>query len=156
MGSTGFIRVGPDAIVVDLPLELREFVDKLASDIEGIVSDPTTSAHDRICGPINVSVDYDDPLTTLEREMGIGQLCSTVHESKALSVLNDEQAESWLKVISLSLSAVAARLSIVDEQTLEAVQSRDPQATQVLALLQTLQSILCAALDDGEEPDEPN
>jgi hypothetical protein len=144
MTQFGFNRVGAGRIAVDLHPWMLNFVDDAAQNLVHLAERPEDPAYSRICGPINVAVDYDDPLVILERQMAIDSLCTSVRESIALDELTDDQAEAWLQVLSMTMAMLASRFAIVDEDYAE---SLDEDQRAVVALTQALQWGLVEALE---------
>jgi hypothetical protein len=144
MTEYGFSRQSAATIGVELPGSLLRFLDKCAKSLVQLAETPNDPAYSRLCGPINVAVDYDDPLATLERQMTIESVSNAVVASIDSKVLSDEQAEMWLQVLSMSLAVAASRLGIVDDDYADHL---DPNQKEVLELIQAMQWSLVEALE---------
>ena len=134
--ALGFKRMGADAIEVCVPISVVELVLTLASTVCESFAELSTR--------IDESVAFDDPLVCLERQMTIEATCATVLSTGAQHVLTDDQAEAWLKVLSMGLALSVARFGVTDDASVERL---DEQQTALVSLLQMLQVILIDALD---------
>jgi hypothetical protein len=144
MPEIGFSRAVPGRISVELHPWMRNFVVESADGLTHISENTEDPAYSRICGPINVAVDYDDPLVVLERQMAIDSLSAVVHATSECAELTDDQAEAWLQVLSMMLAVAASRFAIVDEDYAD---SLDEAQRNTVGLIQALQWGLVDALE---------
>jgi len=144
MTELGFSRQSDTTIAVELPDGLRSFMGECAKELTRLAEQPSDPAYSRLCGPVNVAVDYDDPLVVLERQMAIEAICKSVHDSLDDKVLTDAQAETWLQTLSMALAVAASRLGIVDDDYAEKL---DPEQKEFLQMVQALQWSLVEALE---------
>ena len=134
------------SVAVDLHDDVRDFVRQCADFVIATRSATDSPAHQRVYGPINVELDDDDIFATLEREMKVDALCELVSSSADKSVLSEEEADAWLKVLSMTCSGLAANFGIGDESDLDRL---DWVEEQQLRLVQALQwSLVSAMLDE--------
>lgn len=136
------IREG--AVGVELPEFWRSVVSSSAELVETILNSPDSPGYSRISGPIDVAVDYDDPLVALERQMAMESLTEMVVRTSQAEILTPEEAEAWLKVLSMACVALASSLGVIDEESLNRL---DPGVKAHLGLFQALQSQLLSVLD---------
>ena len=132
------------AIVVDLPDPLRDWlVDQATSTSEGAVS-PGHAIHRLLLGPIDPTADHDDPLVELQRQFGVEGSLSILIATAHATELAEEEAEHWIRALQLILAAIAAQLSIFEEDD---VTNLDQESASTITTLQALISLMIDALD---------
>jgi hypothetical protein len=141
--SEPFRRVA-DRIIVDIPLTLREWLANAARKTAGDALDVSTSTHLRLLGPIDPTVDHDDPLTQLQRQMtvegSLGRFITT-HLDEHLS---EDDAEEWIRAFQLILAAFSAEHAIVTAEDRDNLSQEDHYD---MITLQSGISLLIEALD---------
>jgi len=141
--SEPFRRV-PEGIALDLPESLRTWLAEqaqLAGEDAVRMDDPV---HRRILGPINPTVDHDDPLDELQRQFAIEGALAVLITTAHTEVLSEEEAEDWIRALQLILAATAARHALHTEDDLAAL---NQEATTAVTTLQAGISLLIEALD---------
>ena len=141
--SEPFRRV-PEGIALDLPSSLRIWLANMAqktSDDAVTMEDPV---HRRLLGPIDPSKDHDDPVTELQRQFAVEGSLGVLIETSNNEVLNEEQAEDWIRALQLILAATAARMAITTEDDLGRLNDAE---NEVVTTLQAGISLMIDALD---------
>ena len=82
-----------------------------AVDLVETAGDPTHPAFARIFGPVDPSVDLDDPLLLFERQSAAEDMVSVVRGSINNDVLSPEEIFTWIRVLALSTAALDALYS---------------------------------------------
>jgi hypothetical protein len=141
--SEPFRRVD-DRIIVDIPLTLREWLAAMAHKTAGDAVDISTSTHHRLLGPIDPTLDHDDPLMQLHRQMtvegSLGRFITThTHES-----LSEDDAEEWIRAFQLMLAAFSAERAIMTAEDRDNLSQQDHYD---LITLQSGVSLMIEALD---------
>lgn len=118
-----------------------------AEAVRRAASDGAAPGYERVCGPIDPSLDDDDPLTRLERQVLVEDRCRVVTESAGAPELTLDQAEAWLSVLTTFTGLLAQTHGIVDDETREQAEAQDPEFAAGLNITQVLQQILVDGLD---------
>jgi hypothetical protein len=137
-------RAGDGVIEVDLPDVLHRFVLLAAEAVRASAGDPGSAGHRRLFGRIDEGADRDDPLATLARQVAIEGAGTAVERTWRSTRLTDDEAEAWLRVLSMALSLRAGELELAVEEDLDAL---DPRQRAYLEVFQVLQALLVEALD---------
>jgi hypothetical protein len=139
-----FERIADDIILVEMPNQLRTFIDAMAQEVRLTLGDPTMPAHPRLAAPINPALNDDDPLSRLEREMTIETNCDIVFASVALRTITLDQARAWQKVLSVAAGLRAHELGVVTAADRE---NLDEMNDAFFTALSALQYRLIVAID---------
>jgi hypothetical protein len=91
-----------DLFMVDA---LRDVVSNAAA-LVGESSNPRHRAFARLFGPVDPSVDQDDPLLLLERQSATDDMLELVRATLHSDVLSSEEVFTWVRVLSLSSCAL--------------------------------------------------
>jgi hypothetical protein len=139
------LSLNPDgSIYIGLPPEVRAFMQDRAQEVATTLNDPADEGYGRLCGPVDPSLDDDDPLVRLERQMSIESLCNLVSQSADKEDLTAPEAEAWLQVLTMAASILATRLGLYEQDSTE---SLDPITKMYFSLSGSLQCALALALD---------
>jgi hypothetical protein len=84
---------------------LRDVVANAATLVAS-ASDPAHRAFTRLFGPVDPSVDQDDPLLLLERQSATDDMLELVRTTVHSDVLATEEVFTWVRVLSLSSCAL--------------------------------------------------
>jgi hypothetical protein len=114
----------------------RDVVRSAFSNVLAAERDPEHEWHVALSGPIDPSLDQDDPLSMLARQ----NETSTNAELAGLSVdeqfLNDTEAWAWLTTLQVALRSTAQSQGLLTDEQLAAT------SADVLTYVQTLQHFL--------------
>lgn len=136
---------GPNGtILVDLPEPLLAFVANMAYQVRQTVADSSAPGYERICSPVDPSLDDDDPLARLERQYSIESIASGVLESLDSPALTEEQAEAWLSVMTMANALRAHLFGVFTDDDRAAL---GPEESLLLDVSPSLQFMLVEALD---------
>jgi hypothetical protein len=140
-GSKLFIRRRDGRIEVRLNEYARSVVRDAFANVLAAERDPNHEWHVSLSGPIDPSLDHDNPVSMLSRQNEM----STNAELASLTVnedfLNSGEAWSWLTTLQVALRSTAQSKGLVTDEQLAA--SND----DVLAYVQTLQQFLFQLAD---------
>lgn len=144
-----FTRFSPESITLTMPYQLREFLRDAATLVKTSVADQASPGYQRVCSPIDPSMDDDDPLARLERQVSVEADASDMLESIYSTSLTNDQAESWLRVLTMS-SAIRAHIAGVycDDD----MANLDPFDAAAFSVTTYLQVSLANALDESADP----
>ena len=140
-GSKLFIRRRDGRIEVRLNEYARSVVRDAFANVLAAERDPNHEWHVSLSGPIDPSLDHDNPVSMLARQ----NETSTNAELASLTVdeefLNSAEAWSWLTTLQVALRSTAQSKGLLTDEQLAA--SND----EVLAYVQTLQQFLFQLAD---------
>ena len=145
--GTPFARTDRTTITVNLPAGGPEVIRELSAMARRVLDQPASASYGRLCMPINVSVDHDDPLRSLERQVGMEQTCDIVDRTATNQALTLDEAEAWFRLFGLTTATMAAELGLTDETAREALAGYD---AAMLDMVQILQVCMVIALDDED------
>ena len=135
-GSKLFTRRRDGRVEVRMNDYARDIVRSAFSNVLAAERDPEHEWHVALSGPIDPSLDHDDPLSMLSRE----NETSTNAELAGLSVdeqfLNDTEAWAWLTTLQVALRSTAQSKGLLTDEQLAAT------SAEVLTFVQTLQHFL--------------
>jgi len=135
-GSKLFTRRRDGRVEVRMNDYARDIVRSAFSNVLAAERDPEHEWHVALSGPIDPSLDHDDPLSMLSRE----NETSTNAELAGLSVdeqfLNDTEAWAWLTTLQVALRSTAQSKGLLTDEQLAAT------SAEVLTYVQTLQHFL--------------
>ena len=135
-GSKLFTRRRDGRVEVRMNDYARDIVRNAFSNVLAAERDPEHEWHVALSGPIDPSLDQDDPLSMLTRE----NETSTNAELAGLSVdeqfLNDTEAWAWLTTLQVALRSTAQSKGLLTDEQLAAT------SAEVLIYVQTLQHFL--------------
>ncbi len=137
-GAIRMARSADGTIEVDLPKSLRRFVAEAALAVRRTAEDPAAVGHGRIMRPLEETAEDDDPLVTLERQSSIEEICALVEATARNERLTDDEADAWMKVLSLTLAIRAGQLGLTgddDPERLDASESEQIRFLQALLVL---------------------
>lgn len=136
VGSKLFIRRRDGRIEVRLNEFARTIVRDAFANVLAAERDPNHEWHVSLSGPIDPSLDHDNPMSTLARQ----NETSTNAELAALTVdeefLNSGEAWSWLTTLQVALRSTAQSKGLLSEEKL--VEADDELSAYVLTLQQFL------------------
>jgi hypothetical protein len=141
--SEPFQRV-PDGIAVDLPSQLRHWLAESARQASDDAVRMESPVHRRLLGPIDPSQDHDDPIVELQRQFSVEGSLGVFIATADAQLLNEEEAEEWIRALQIMLAAAAARFAVVDEDD---VARLDEEQTAIVTTLQAGISLLIEALE---------
>lgn len=142
------IRRQRGAIVVELPDLARDFLVRTAEGVRASAEDPASAGYRRLFAQLDGDAEADDPLVTLERQTAIDEVCRTVTASAHRDRLSDAEAEAWLQVLGMAVAMTTAAAGV---QTDDDLADLDPDLTQLLDLMRSLQLLVAFSLDPAVE-----
>ncbi len=135
-GAKLFTRRRDGRVEVRMNDYARDVVRSAFSNVLAAERDPEHEWHVALSGPIDPSLDQDDPLSMLARQ----NETSTNAELAGLSVdeqfLNDTEAWAWLTTLQVALRSTAQSKGLLTDEQLAAT------SADVLTYVQTLQHFL--------------
>jgi hypothetical protein len=135
-GAKLFTRRRDGRVEVRMNDYARDIVRNAFSNVLAAEREPEHEWHVALSGPIDPSLDQDDPLSMLARQ----NETSTNAELAALSVdeqfLNDTEAWAWLTTLQVALRSTAQSKGLLTDEQLAAT------SADVLLYVQTLQHFL--------------
>jgi len=135
-GAKLFTRRRDGRVEVRMNDYARDVVRSAFSNVLAAERDPEHEWHVALSGPIDPSLDQDDPLSMLARQ----NETSTNAELAGLSVdeqfLNDTEAWAWLTTLQVALRSTAQSQGLLTDEQLAAT------SADVLTYVQTLQHFL--------------
>lgn len=135
-GAKLFTRRRDGRVEVRMNDYARDVVRSAFSNVLAAERDPEHEWHVALSGPIDPSLDQDDPLSMLARQ----NETSTNAELAGLSVdeqfLNDTEAWAWLTTLQVALRSTAQSKGLLTDEQLAAT------SADVLTYVQTLQQFL--------------
>jgi len=135
-GSKLFTRRRDGRVEVRMNDYARDIVRSAFANVLAAERDPEHEWHVALSGPIDPSLDQDDPLSMLARQ----NETSTNAELAGLSVdeqfLNDAEAWAWLTTLQVALRSTAQSKGLLTDEQLAAT------SAEVLVYVQTLQQFL--------------
>jgi len=135
-GAKLFTRRRDGRVEVRMNDYARDVVRSAFSNVLAAERDPEHEWHVALSGPIDPSLDQDDPLSMLARQ----NETSTNAELAGLSVdeqfLNDTEAWAWLTTLQIALRSTAQSKGLLTDEQLAAT------SADVLTYVQTLQHFL--------------
>jgi hypothetical protein len=137
-------RRSPTGITVSIPPLLRSWLIAQAQAAAAGAVQLGDPVHRRLLGPIDPTEDHDDPLTELQRQFAVEGPLSLLVATAEATEISEEEAEQWIQGLQLILAASAARLAVVTEDDVAAL---DEVQHGELTTIQALISLLIDALD---------
>ena len=137
-------RRTPDAVVVDLPSEVRTWLVGVATDAGAEVVEVGGAINRRLLGPIDLTADHDDPLLELQRQMAVEGPLNVLAATAMATELSEDEAEQWIRALQIVLAAAAARFGLHTEDDVDGLSREDHGA---ITTIQAIMSLLMDALD---------
>ena len=146
-------RRSPTGITVSIPPLLRSWLIAQAQAAAAGAVQLGDPVHRRLLGPIDPTEHMpvevgaqvgDDPLTELQRQFAVEGPLSLLVATAEATEISEEEAEQWIQGLQLILAASAARLAVVTEDDVAAL---DEVQHGELTTIQALISLLIDALD---------
>ena len=134
----------PDAVVVDLPSEVRTWLVGGATDAGAEVVEVGGAINRRLLGPIDLTADHDDPLLELQRQMAVEGPLNVLAATAMATELSEDDAEQWIRALQIVLAAAAARFGLHTEDDVDGLSREDHGA---ITTIQAIMSLLMDALD---------
>lgn len=151
--SPPFRRAPDGGVEVHLPSAVTNLIAEAAAAITREGDQPASPGFRRLFGHIDESEPDDDPAFVLARQLMVDDVVSSVATSVHKPVITQEEAESWLKVLGMTLARHAAELGLRTEEDTAALRRRDRAR---LTILQAVQLGLIGVLDDPHQlPQSP-
>ncbi len=134
----------PTGVAIDLPEPLRRWLAALATETAHDAVRVDNPVHRRLLGPINPTDDHDDPVKELQRQFGVEGSLGVLVETAHAEMISEDQAEEWIRALQLILAATAARMAILTDEDVAAL---DEKSTSTITTLQAIISLMIDALD---------
>jgi hypothetical protein len=134
--ARAFVRRRDGRIEVKLSDVGRQFVHEQFARLRLVDEDPNSPWRGTLSGPIDPTLDVDDPVRMLERQGAINQSAELALVTENEQFLSPGEAWAWLTALQLALRATAALEGLATEMDVKAKSSQD------LVVVHNLQSLL--------------